>query len=131
MTTVPARTRLEQARRALLRIHGALLDEERIRYEREHGRIEGSGTLLQLLIGDPWFAWLRPISTLIVQIDELLDQEQPVRSEMVEPLLAQARLHLRPDEAGDDFQQRYHQLLQEAPAVAVTHAETRALLKDL
>ena len=131
MTTPSARDRLGQARSALLRIHAALLEEERIRYERQHGRIEGSGTLLQLVIHDPWFAWLRPISVLIVQIDELLDQKEPVLSEMVEPLLAQARHSLRPDEAGDDFQQRYHQLLQEVPAVAVTHAETRALLKDL
>lgn len=131
MSTASARTRLEQARRALLRIHAALLEEERIRYEREHGRIDGSGILLQLVIGDPWFAWLRPVSALIVQIDELLDQKEPVLPEMVEPLLAQARHHLRPDDAGDDFQQRYHRLLQEVPAVAVTHAETRALLKDL
>lgn len=131
MAAVSSRERLGQARNALLRIHTALLDEERIRYERQHGRIDGSGTLLQLVIHDPWFAWLRPISALIVQIDELLDSDEPALSEMVEPLLAQARHHLRPDEGGDDFQQRYHQLLQEVPAVAVTHAETRALLKEL
>jgi type IV pilus biogenesis protein CpaD/CtpE len=45
-----------------------------------------------------------------------------------ELLLAQVRDRLRPDENGADFQQRYHQLVQEEPAVAVAHAEVRKLI---
>ena len=122
------RERLESARRGLLRVHAAMLDEERIRYEREHGRIEGTGAVLQLVIYDPWFAWLRPVSELIVQIDEQLDEAGPAEPSLTEALLAQTRDQLRPDEAGDAFQQRYYRLLQEAPAVAVAHAEARKLL---
>ena len=64
------RQQLEGLRRGLLRVHKALLEDARIRYEREQGRIEGSGALLRLVLNDPWFAWLLPLSGLVVQIDE-------------------------------------------------------------
>ena len=126
------RKRVEQARFALLHVHRALLEAERIRYERQHGRIPNSGTLLQLALNDPWFYWLRPISTLIALLDEWLDEEPPpvdsaTRAEM---LLAQVRDRLRPDENGADFQQRYLRLLQEEPTVAVAHAEMRKLINS-
>lgn len=122
------RERLERARRGLLRVHVALLEEERIRYEREYGRIEGSGALLQLVIYDPWFAWLRPVSEVIAQVDEWLDDAGPAEPSLAEALLMQTRDLLRPDEAGDAFRRRYYDLLQEAPAVALAHAEARKLV---
>jgi len=66
------RQQLEEVRRGLLRVHKSLLEDARIRYEREQGRIEGSGALLRLVLNDPWFAWLHPLSGLVVQFDELL-----------------------------------------------------------
>ena len=125
------RQRMENSRRALLHVHRALLEAERIRYERMHGRVENSGTLLQLIMNDPWFVWLRPMSELIVQIDEWLEQEQRSGTpspDLAEILLAQVRDRLRPDEDGAEFQQRYHRLLQEEPTVAVAHAEVRKLV---
>jgi len=125
------RQRMENSRRALLHVHRALLEAERIRYERMHGRVENSGTLLQLIMHDPWFVWLRPMSELIVPIDEWLEQEQRSGTpspDLAEILLAQVRDRLRPDEEGAEFQQRYHRLLQEEPAVAVAHAEVRKLV---
>ena len=62
---------MDQAREALLALHKTLLDHVRIEYEREHGRVENAGALLQLVVGDPAFEWLRPLSQLIVAIDEL------------------------------------------------------------
>jgi hypothetical protein len=121
------RQRLENARQGLMHVHRALVEAERIRYERAHGRVDGSGALLQLVIHDPWFAWLRPISELIVQIDEWLDDDQPSAGapDLAEILLAQVRDRMRPNEAGPEFQQRYHRLLQDDPSVAVAHAEAR------
>lgn len=129
MTRLTTRQRLENARRALLHVHRALLEAERIRYERQHGRIESNGALLQLVLHDPWFDWLRPISELIVQIDGWLDADPPASdaSDLAEILLAHGRDRLRPDADGALFQRRYHQLLQEEPAVAVAHAEVRRL----
>ena len=120
--------RMQNARQALLHVHRALLEAERIRYERMNGRIENSGTLLQIIMNDPWFVWLRPMSALIVEIDQWLDGEEH-SPDLAELLLAQVRDRLRPDEEGAEFQQRYHRLLQEEPAVAVAHAQVRKLVQ--
>jgi type II secretory pathway component PulM len=123
----PLRERLEEARRQLLRVHKALLEDERVRYERVHGRVAGSGTFLQLVIHDPWFAWLHPLSELVVQIEEALTAEAPVGAD-AEALLGQARDLLRANENGTVFQQHYHRALQEVPAAVMAHAEAMRTL---
>jgi hypothetical protein len=135
MERLSNRQRLENARRGLLHVHRALIETERKRYEREFGRVENSGTLLQLILHDPWFQWLRPISELIVQLDDWLDQDHtsggaPGSPDLAEILLAQVRDRLLPDADGADFQRRYFRLLQEDPAVAVAHAEVRQLVNS-
>lgn len=130
MTNLTHRQRLENAHHGLLHVHRALLEAERIRYERQHGRLENSAAFLQLILHDAWFAWLRPMSGLIVQIDAWLDEdrEQGASPDLAELLLAQVRDRLRPDAEGAPFQQRYQRLIQEEPAVAVAHAEVRKLI---
>ena len=118
--TADKRQQLDDIRRSLLRVHKALLEDARIRYEREQGRIEGSGALLQLVLNDPWFAWLHPLSGLVVQIDELLAADEPTASDG-ETLLSQARGLMRPDENGDGFAKRYHRAIQDAPDVLIAH----------
>jgi len=49
-------TQLSQLSRALLHLHKALLDGERLSYERVHGRIASNGAFLQLVLEDAWFA---------------------------------------------------------------------------
>lgn len=115
-----SRRQLDDVRRGLLRVHKALLEDARIRYEREQGRIEGSGALLRLVLNDPWFAWLHPLSGLVVQIDELLAADAPTVGEG-EALLNQARLLLKPDESGEGFQRRYHRAIQDVPDVLIAH----------
>ena len=114
------RQRLDDLRRGLLKVHKALLDDARIRYEREQGRIEGSGALLQLVLNDPWFAWLHPLSGLVVQIDELLASDEPTATDG-DMLLNQARVLMRPDENGEGFQRRYHRAIQDVPDVLIAH----------
>lgn len=118
--TPRGRLQLEEVRRGLLRVHKALLDDARIRYEREQGRIEGSGALLHLVLNDPWFAWLHPVSGLVVQIDELLAADEPMAAE-AEALLNLARGLLRPDANGEGFQRRYHRAVQDVPDVLIAH----------
>jgi hypothetical protein len=59
-----------------LALHRALLDAQRITHEREHGKVT-SGAFLELVIGAPEFAWLRPLTALIVGIDEALEEANP------------------------------------------------------
>ena len=114
------RRQLDEVRLGLLRVHKALLDDARIRFEREQGRIEGSGALLQLVLNDPWFAWLHPLSGLVVQIDELLAADEATTSDGA-ALLNQARALLRPDANGEGFQRRYHRAIQDVPDVLIAH----------
>lgn len=121
------RRRLNDARLGLLALHKALLDFERIRYERTHGRVETTGSFLQLAIYDRQFAWLRPISELVVQIDELLVSDEPGAEVDADTVMDQARKLLRADENGDDFQRQYHRALQDSPEVVLAHAQWKRL----
>jgi hypothetical protein len=117
------RQRLDVAREALLTVHKALLDHERVGYERTMGPIESAGRLLQLVIHDPWFAWLHPMTELVVQIDELITSREPAPPGAGEALLQQARQMFNPTEGGDDFQRHYHDAMQLSPVVVLAHAE--------
>jgi hypothetical protein len=132
-TPLPAdlRDRLEKLRRVLLRVHKVLLDGERVRYERAHGRIETSGQFLQLAIGDPWFSWLQPLAGLIVQVDEVLAAGELPAGADAGGLLQQALVLLRADTHGTLFQQEYARALQEDPAAVIVHAEAQPVLRDL
>lgn len=122
------RASLDQARTALLSVHKALLDDEKIRYEKHRGPIATPGHFLQLLIHDDWFAWLHPLTELVVQIDELVFAKEPQPRENADALLEQARRLLSPSESGDPFQRHYFQTLQRAPAVVMAHAEAQKLV---
>jgi len=54
----------------LLAHHKLLLDATRAEYEREQGPVASAGAFLQLLIRDDAFAWLRPLSGLLVELDD-------------------------------------------------------------
>jgi hypothetical protein len=122
------RRRLDAAHAGLLRVHKAIIDHERVRYERLHGAVGGPVEYLQLVIRDPWFAWIRPISELIVQIDEFTGARKPPRPDDGEALLRQTQELLVPSEAGDSFQREYHRAVQESPEVAMMHGQWRRQL---
>jgi hypothetical protein len=116
------RQRLTNLGRALLRLHKALLDDERLAYERVYGQVTG-GELLQLVINHEQFAWLHSISELIVSIDEMLDAEEPMTSADAESLFTQARTLLKPSEDGTDFECKYYAALQRDPDIVLAHRE--------
>lgn len=122
------RHRLRDIRQALLHLHKALLETERVSFERARGRISGSGEFLQLVTRDPWFSWLHPLSELIVQIDELLDAEEPATERDAGNLMDQARTLLRPSEGGAGFERKYYDALQNGPDVVLAHAGVSKLL---
>ncbi|NGZ03822.1 MAG: hypothetical protein CV090_12325 [Nitrospira sp. WS238] len=113
---------------ALLRLHKALLDDERVAYERVHGRIPSNGAFLQLVLNDAWFAWLRPLSHLMTKLDELSEEDEFSTHEECLGLLASVRTLLTPTEEGEGFGRQYHDALQRSPDVVLAHAAVRALL---
>jgi hypothetical protein len=115
---------------ALLRLHKALLDDERVSYERVHGRIPSNGAFLQLALNDAWFAWLRPLSQLIAKLDELSESNDPAPREAIPALLASVQRLLTPTEEGEGFGRHYHDALQLSPDVVLEHAAVMALLRQ-
>jgi hypothetical protein len=117
-------------RRALLPLHKTLLEWERKIYEREHGRKMGAGELLQIIMSAPQFAWLHPISEVIVRIDQALDEEAPDTTVDVDAIIIQARRLVAPDQTEKPYAQRYLTALQEVPDVVVAHGKVTAILKE-
>jgi hypothetical protein len=129
--TLTVRHQLTALRDDLLRVHRALLHAERVRYEKVHGRIANNGLFLQLVIGDPWFDWLRPMGQMVLLIDERTeDKDNVLRAGEASALIARAREMLRADESGDAFQRLYFQALQSSPELAVLHSQVAKNHRD-
>jgi hypothetical protein len=122
-TSDPARQSLIDLRNRLLQLHKVLLEDERRTYERVHGRIPSPGAFLQLLLSDSWFAWLRPVTSLVVEIDEALAGKEPTTEELTQQFLRQARALLTETEEGRGLGKGYFDALQRNPDVAVSHGE--------
>lgn len=112
----------------LMPLHRALIDAARDEYAASVAPITGPTHLLRLLQEDPFFAWLRPMTTLIVDIDTLSRTD----FERADIDAIAARLE-RLFGAGADaaFTARYLPVLQREIDVAAAHAALRKLLKRL
>ena len=121
--TDPLRKRLEEVRHALLTLHKALVDSERISYEKTFGAIRSPNQFLQLLITDPWFAWLQPLSQLLVSMDETLDAKEPLTAAVVDAAVKAAGVLLAPSESGEGFSRHYFDAMQRDADVVLAHAE--------
>ena len=112
--------RLDTVRNDLLRVHRGLLEAERNRYEKHHGRIANNSAFLQLVINDPWFDWLRPMGQMVLMIDERTsDKKQPLGSVEAATLFEQSLALLKADAEGDAFQRLFLQSIQSSPELAV------------
>ncbi len=116
------REHLQALRQSVLHLHKTLIDSERTVYEQTFGKVESQNQFLQLLIKDPWFVWLHPLSELVVAMDEALEGEIPVTSEEVRRFDNQTRTLLRASEQGEGFGRSYYEALQREPDVVLAHA---------
>jgi hypothetical protein len=117
--------RVEETRRALLRVHRAIVDAERADHERRHGAV-GGPEFLRLLLNDLRYAWLRPLSELVIQFDEAQEEAAEdgaaLGGEPAESLLDATRELLLPPKPDAAFGRRYADLLQREPDVVLAHA---------
>ena len=123
------RPRLTELREALLPLHKALLESERVSYEATFGKIASPYQFLKLLTEDPWFAWLSPMTKLIATIDERLDAKEPLTETAVDGVVAQARTLLVATEGGEGFSRHYDEALQRTPDVVFAQAAVAKLLR--
>jgi len=117
------RQALLEFRHALLDLHKALIDSERAVYEADVGPVQSPHHFFQLLTSDPWFAWLRPISQLIVMIDGVLDGREPLTNDHIDAVIMESVFLLVPARGEGEFSARYLEALQRDPAVVLAHAQ--------
>jgi hypothetical protein len=127
----PRRQTLLDIRRGLLGLHKALIVAEQVTYERINGRIDSTGKLLQLVLNDPWFTWLHPLSQMVVRIDELLEDDDALTDVELAHFLTEVRALIRPSEEGDGFERSYYEALQREPDVIFAHVEVKRLLTKI
>ncbi len=122
----PARQKLVALRESLLGIHKTLLEMERRAYEKEHGSVT-TGELFRLVVDDAHFSWLHNISEFVVRLDETLAGKEGVSDGDTRGAIALARKLFAPSAAGDSFQKKYFDAIQNDPAVVMEHAELARL----
>ena len=105
-------------------LHKQLLAAVQRRFEKLHRRVQGPGELLELAVHDPLFAWLKPLSALLVEVEELDDTA--AGRERLEAL-RESLLHLL--EADAEFGAVYRVYLQSEPDVVMAHAQLRRALQ--
>ena len=131
LATDAERGRLDLVRSELLRVHRALLEAERVRYEKVHGRIANNSAFLQLVIADPWFDWLRPMAQLVLLIDERTsDKKNLLGGAEARSLFERSRALLVADSEGDAFQRLFAQAVQNSPELAVLARQVSLRLRD-
>ena len=128
----PFRERLTTLRNGLLGLHKYLMDSERAAYERDIERIRTTGQYLDLVLNDPWFAWLRELSRLVVEIDELIDRKEPPMSDAeAERLIARSRDLVAPAENGEGFGRRYFEAMQRDAGAVLAHRDMMRVFEEV
>ena len=121
--------RIAGLRHELLELHRAVLDAQRIEYERGHGRIETSGELLGLVLNHPEFDWIRSLSALIAQMDEWADDGDAASDEELDNIVGAFRNLIRPDGENREFGCRYWKMVEDLPEVTVAHVKVWRLVQ--
>jgi len=124
------RQRLTELREAMLPLHKALLEFERVGYEATFGKIQSPYQFLKLAMDDPWFAWLAPMTQLITAMDEMLDtKKEPLTAAGVDAVMQRIKTLLVATEGGEGFSRHYDEALQRNPDVVLAHAAVAKLIR--
>jgi len=122
------RAALSDVSKLLLPLHRSLIDAARDDYAFGYGPVEGPGHLLRLLNEDPFFAWLKPMTSLIVDIDELVRAD--FETAAVDDIRTRLDRLFGPN-VDPEFSERYVPILQRDVDVAAGHAAVRKALPRL
>ena len=122
------RAHLRDLWKHLLPLHRALIEAARVEYTAAIAPVGGPTHLLQLLNDDPFFAWLKPLTAVIVDIDEM--SRTDFERAHLDALTSRVRA-IFDTEADPAFAGRYLPLLQQDVDVAIAHAAIRQILARL
>ena len=122
------RDQLRTVSSRLLALHKRLLELQRVEYEQLYGPIASTGEFLNLVLTHPSFEWLRQLSGIIVEIDEVVAPRSKAGVDESVAALRSVRKLLMPSEEGSVFQQNYWKAIQSSPDVLIAHREVGTLL---
>lgn len=120
---------LRKVRNELLSLHKTLLDIEKERYESEFGKTTPND-LLQLLFNNAEFTWLRTISVLIVEIDEMFASKSGIDKDLAAALIKKAENLMDESDQFKEFKERYRVHLEIESKVSGHHETIQNLLKE-
>lgn len=121
------RAQLVPLRDQLLQVHTVLLADQRKQYEDMYGHVQTSGEMLNLVMSHEWFTWLRALSSLIVEFDELLAAKESADAQAT-TLVEYARALMVPASEGATFRIKYHEAVQRDPNVLIEHGNLKRVL---
>ncbi|MYM66880.1 hypothetical protein GTP45_08565 [Pseudoduganella sp. FT55W] len=121
-------TQLHQLARGLRDLHKQLIHLE----SQYFGNVGSPLEHLQLITNHPHFAWLQKLSGLMTQIDERLDDKEPVTPAEAKAFRQSLEMLIGPCEEGDqEFRAKYNALLHDGPELVMAHGAVRKLLANI
>ena len=121
--------KLKETRNELLSLHKTLMNIERESYESKNGSVTNV-ELLTLLLENENFTWLREISSLVAEIDELLANKEGINEESSKLLLTRAKDLVREDSDNKNFRAKYQANLNTEVRVATHHNNLQTIFKN-
>ncbi len=125
------RSHLSALSTALRHFHAALLDVARGEYEAKHGPIGGPFALYNLVLNDPHFQWLRPLSGLMATLDEVTDSKAPLTGSNVQDVRAALGALFSPADAKFAAFRAGFERARNVPKVRETETRWRELVRGL
>jgi len=121
------RAALRETSKQLMVLHRHLINATKEDFAFVTGATPGPTELLRLLTDDPFFAWLKPMTSLILEIDELAR----VDFEPETALALSRRLAMMFDATEGEFATHYVPILQREVDVTIAHAALRSVMGKL
>ena len=129
----PHKKDFEQLSRALQDLHRSMLMIEAKGLAREFGRDLTPYELLNASLGNPALAWLRQLSSLIVEIDTIVDESANLGAQEANDVSNRTLTLLDPpaERQTTEFWEKYTRLLGEDPELILKHARVKDLVSAL
>lgn len=120
--------KLKTTRDELLKLHKTLMEIEKESYEAENGKITPT-QLLQLLFDNERFTWLRTISILVTEIDEMFADKKGIDEDLAVALLEKTNQLFDESDEFSEFKAKYQANLDTESLVGIHHEKLMKLLQ--
>lgn len=120
------KAKLEKISKSLKRVHKHLLENEKVAVEARVGRTLNPFEFFTMLTQDESFAWMKPLSALMAEIDEFIDENPQITE--AEVLGIRNRVDFILKDPSSKVASRYLQYLPQDPDFILAHSELRDAL---